>query len=324
MNRSRRRTDAATLSNIDFTIGTLLGSLRRHRRLTAALLTLAALAWFGCGDGPVGPLLDETIDGSGGVVEAPGIRLVVPAGAVPDGTTVTVDRSAPSDLPPAVGFPADSLVASTLFDFGPDGLTFATPATLTLEYDPERLPPGTDEGRLRVARIDTAYALVPITARDTINNRISVEVDHFTFFGILVPRLVPDFTARIDVEETIGVTDAVSEFKALEPVSIDVVESVTVTDAPGVDAPGVVRIEVNENLAVADALATEAPGVVRIAVEETIGVSDEFTRPGSSPFDLVERITITDDVSIDAIGAPSVGSTESISVTDVVDVRVLP
>ncbi len=71
------------------------------------------------------------------------ITLAVPSGALsePSGVVVSPASTVPADV---------GLVPGTSFALGPDTLTFATPATLTITYRPADLPAGVDEGTLRL------------------------------------------------------------------------------------------------------------------------------------------------------------------------------
>lgn len=127
--------------------------MKTRRSLAAALLALAALA--GCSDAADAPLapppapparvLSGLIDLSGvlkfvglpdlsgprhaekrivasqgGFVELDGFRVDIPAGALPADTVVTID------------LPADNLLGKrVLAEFGPHGIQFSTPVTLT-------------------------------------------------------------------------------------------------------------------------------------------------------------------------------------------------
>lgn len=72
-----------------------------------------------------GPSTSENVGTSGGVIEMDGVKLVVPPGAVPDGTVITITET--SDPPPD-GYDA----LSPTFAFGPDGLSFAQAATIEM------------------------------------------------------------------------------------------------------------------------------------------------------------------------------------------------
>ena len=60
------------------------------------------------------------------------VNLVFPAGALSEDVFITAE--------PATGLPAGPVpIPGTAFDFGPDGIVFTEPVTLTIAYDPEEL-----------------------------------------------------------------------------------------------------------------------------------------------------------------------------------------
>ena len=107
------------------------------RERAVALVTALLLA-AGCGDeGPAGPGDGAvTIGPSGGVISSAdgAATLTIPAGALASSEEITVRRIAD---PSGDG---DAL-PGTRYDFGPDGLRFDVPATLTISYDTGDLRP---------------------------------------------------------------------------------------------------------------------------------------------------------------------------------------
>jgi hypothetical protein len=71
------------------------------------------------------PVASGSVGPSGGTVESNGVKLVVPPGALSSDTVIsisTVDGPAPPDHD----------VLSPIYEFGPEGLTFAQPATIEM------------------------------------------------------------------------------------------------------------------------------------------------------------------------------------------------
>lgn len=105
--------------------------------------------------------------------------LAVPAGAVTDGTTLTVA--------PATGAPpATNLVTSTTYNFGPNGAQFAVPVTVTIAYDPAKLPSGVRPQDLKLFTYDAAAARwVPVVGSqvDSLAHTVTGEVSHFCLFA---------------------------------------------------------------------------------------------------------------------------------------------
>ena len=126
------------------------------------------------------------------------------------GGTVTLDSDGDGDLTPAfISIPGGALtemvaiqislyndpptttdLAGPVFFFGPSGLQFASPVTITVPYDPALLPPGVTEDELAIIRYDedaaTWTALLPSVV-DTINHTVSGQTDHFSGFAAGIP-----------------------------------------------------------------------------------------------------------------------------------------
>ncbi len=110
----------------------------------------AAGASGAAGNGAAGAAAttSQLVDTTGGTVTtADGVTLVVPAGALSAATTLTVtsDASAvPSTgmLMVPAGGTTTAIVVGTPFLFGPEGQTFASSVTVTIPFDPSKLPSG--------------------------------------------------------------------------------------------------------------------------------------------------------------------------------------
>lgn len=122
----------------------------------------------------------------GGTVEMAGgaVTLELPPGAVPGDVLLTATPTElPDDAPP--------FVAGTVWDFGPDGIVFDAPVTLTLAYDPANLPPGTDESELRIHKfVDGEFVQQDAGVVDLDNHTVSALVEGFSVF-VLMERLFP-------------------------------------------------------------------------------------------------------------------------------------
>ncbi len=114
-----------------------------HRLVPARAFAVLALAMLaGCSSKSSTRLASVEIDASGGTIAVDsgilaGTMLVVPAGAVVDPVTVSIDMTGVTAVP-------DASAIGPAAAFSPDGTTFATPATLTLALTPvmaAQLPP---------------------------------------------------------------------------------------------------------------------------------------------------------------------------------------
>ncbi|MCK6573891.1 hypothetical protein L6V77_22670 [Myxococcota bacterium] len=96
-------------------------------------------------------------------------RLAIPPGALGADTTITLDVAAPVDGS-----------ATPVYDFGPDGTTFSTPATLAIAFD------GTvPEGQKPVLAVYEAGAWVEIEGSSLAGGLVSGPVTHFSRFSVI-------------------------------------------------------------------------------------------------------------------------------------------
>lgn len=100
----------------------------RYKYIGVSVLALA-LGLGACGDGEEGLPSSQTrqIGAAGGELEAAGVRLTVPVGALAADTVITVSRT---QLSP----PADYTSYSKIYLFEPQHLTFETPVVVELSY----------------------------------------------------------------------------------------------------------------------------------------------------------------------------------------------
>jgi uncharacterized delta-60 repeat protein len=115
----------------------------------ACLLTVLLSACGGGGDSPSPPApppannppatAPGTIGAAGGTVTGPsGAQVVIPAGALAQDVAIDIAQSS-AGAPP---LPADMVAAGQMFALTPHGTSFATPATVTIPFDPTLIPQG--------------------------------------------------------------------------------------------------------------------------------------------------------------------------------------
>jgi hypothetical protein len=83
--------------------------------------------------------------------------------------------------------PENANIIGLAYDFGPAGATFDPPITFTWSYDPAALPAGVAEEDLVIAYYDATagkWVELPCVV-DTVNNKITASVAHFTTFAII-------------------------------------------------------------------------------------------------------------------------------------------
>jgi hypothetical protein len=124
----------------------------------------------------VEPVSKEITAADGGTVEIEGgASLAIPAGALAEDTTITVETSnAASDAP------EKSTIKSVIYDFGPDGTEFLEPAALTL--------PAPKLGENQVAVIswldEEANAWTDLSTTVGDDGSVSADITHFTKFVV--------------------------------------------------------------------------------------------------------------------------------------------
>lgn len=160
------------------------------RGLCVAALVAGAALTAGCKDsgstnnGNGGPIDTggggNTVGPSGGILKFldGAVKMEFPAGAVAADTAISVEtfsKTAPS-------FPA-TLPASR-FNFGPEGLTFAKPVKVTVQYDSQDLPAGVPPSWLQLAKL-TGPSWQPVTSQvDASAHTVSGEVTGFSSWAI--------------------------------------------------------------------------------------------------------------------------------------------
>lgn len=167
----------------------------RMLKIGVTLVLLLVIGSYACSDS-VGPE-PGTIGPAGGTLELfdGAVRLVIPAGALPTATSITVERQ--SDPTDVVG-----VVPGTAYRFLPAGLTFATPVTLVLRYDPADLPPAADTARLALhKRFSTGWEPIGQTTVDVAGNRISTAIGGFSEFAAVAGSTLLWATTRTTGED---------------------------------------------------------------------------------------------------------------------------
>jgi hypothetical protein len=161
----------------------------RTIHLLLGFAMLLALAAAGCstsdttGSGGDEILASETIGTDGGTIAVAGeFSLDVPSGAVDLPVEFTVERNASPGAEPT-GYD----YASDVYRFSPDGQTFLTPVSLTLDYDPADLG-AAPEDSVRVWCRATGGDWTPLASTpDPGNDQVVCAVTHFTDFAAMAP-----------------------------------------------------------------------------------------------------------------------------------------
>lgn len=141
------------------------------------LLTLMFVA--GCGGGGGGSsggevLSSATIGAEGGTVTTSDakVTLDIPTGALTESTTITINKT------------GEKGVVGDVYEFGPSGLSFSQPVTVTISYDPASLLAGATEDNLLLAGVDDYLEMLSNIHVDTVNHKISGKIKHFSQIAI--------------------------------------------------------------------------------------------------------------------------------------------
>ena len=127
-----------------------------------------------------------TIGPEGGELSLPGISLSIPAGALDREVAITIERADDEVVGPFTVLPGSVVRLS------PSGLTFLTPVTLTISFDPSDLPTDIDLVPLAIHRLneDGSSTALPSLV-DMEAGTISAELTSFSFyFTPIFPLLV--------------------------------------------------------------------------------------------------------------------------------------
>ena len=132
----------------------------------------------------------EEVGSSGGTVTnvAGTSSVEIPSGALTENTTITIEEYPTSEYGGFLINQTDRIVSFGVCKFGPPGATFETDVTITLAYNETAV----DESQLEQLVVYSSddgvtWYQIAIESVDTIENTISIKVDHFSLFVILQP-----------------------------------------------------------------------------------------------------------------------------------------
>lgn len=148
-----------------------------------ALLTAGA-----CGGGSKPAATPKAIGPAGGSVSlSDGTKVEIPAAALSSATVITIAASN------SAAAPASATVVGPPYLFGPEGTTFAAPATVTLAFMATRLPPGKTAADVVIFTApagSSSYAALPTTVADA--SHVQATTTHFSIFVPAVVTSLPD------------------------------------------------------------------------------------------------------------------------------------
>jgi adhesin/invasin len=199
--KGRTLTDRViTWSSSDESKATVAGGLVTGVALGTATITATSEGQSGSvsvaiKDGGVVSASGSTFSAQGGAV---GVN--VPAGAVSQTSNITVA--------PAANAPANPrLLAGTAFDFGPPGLTFAQPITITLKYNPASVAADSPESGLQLYElVGSSWRVVAGSTVNLTAKTVSGAVNHVATYAVMMLPKVETVTISGDLSAMAVVT----------------------------------------------------------------------------------------------------------------------
>ena len=169
-------TSAAAVATVS-TSGQVTAVAAGSATITASSEGKSGTAAVTVADGGQIPVTGGTVQAAGGAV-----KIVIPAGAVPAPVSVTV---APATRPTAELVPGAYAVVGTSYTFGPTGTTFASPVTVTVTYDPTKLPVWAIPSDLALYHFTGgAWVKLPNLVVDPVARTVSAQASSFSPFTV--------------------------------------------------------------------------------------------------------------------------------------------
>src|SRR5262249_36789887 len=124
------------------------------------------------------PPVNMTVGATGGsVTNSDGDGVSIPPGALPGDTMISVSSTPDAPAPPT------AMPVGTPITFGPEGQQFLVPVTVTIAFDPAKVPAGKTASSLSIFTAPagpTAYTQLVTTVVDA--THLSAQVSHFSTF----------------------------------------------------------------------------------------------------------------------------------------------
>jgi len=174
--------------------------------------------------------------------------------------------SAAAEPSPPAPPPGEAIIAA--YNLGPNGATFSPGISLTIEYDPKRLPEGADKKDLYIAYWDGSNWIALKTTVNTETNTVSCYVTHFTTFAVIA-RPAPPAPAAFSVS---NLRIQPAEVHPKEAVTI----AVSVANTGGMEGSYSVVLKING--------AKEAERSVTVAPGKSQDVSFSVTREEAASY----------------------------------------
>jgi len=278
-------------------------------RAAAGIALAATVAACGGGDDAASPPAGATatIGAAGGALDGPnGARLVVPANALAQPASISIADSAVG----APVLPTGQVTLGATYTLTPHGTTFAQPATLTVPFDPSRVPAGETPVLMKTNAAQTGWDVVPGATMS--GSTLQAPIVSFSFVVVALPLVLPTIRTQPLPQSVVAPAPATFAVLATGPTSSGILSfqwlrngvvvagatrasHATAATSVAADDGGVYSVVVS-NLAgpvtSGNALLTVTPGVVAPAITQqpgdlasTVGATAAFsvTATGTAP-----------------------------------------
>ena len=141
----------------------------------------------GSGAGSTPTIARQIVDNQGGAfTTSVGVDLVLPAGAINTPTTLVIQPVAESLAPT---LPTGTAKVGKVFRFEPHGVTFNSPVTVKVPYDPSLMPSGAVPALFKAQPGGTFAEITPVTVQ---GNFLVANVTSFSYFAVMARPAPPN------------------------------------------------------------------------------------------------------------------------------------
>ncbi len=141
----------------------------------------------GSGGGSSPTVAKQIVDNQGGsFTTSVGVDLVLPAGAINTPTTLVIQPVAEALAPT---LPTGTAKVGKVFRFEPHGITFNSPVTVKVPYDPGLLPSGAVPALFKAQPGGTFAEITPVTVQ---GNFLVANVSSFSYFAVMARPAPPN------------------------------------------------------------------------------------------------------------------------------------
>ncbi|MFA5162870.1 MAG: hypothetical protein WC421_11595, partial [Elusimicrobiales bacterium] len=140
-----------------------------------------------------GVKVGKVVDAAGGAVSyTGGARVILPQGALAGEAEITVMQSTQTEVQRDAYLKTRKLMpAGAPYEFGPEGMVFSSPATLTIPYDASQIPAGKTERDLAVYNWDEASQTWQPVESQLAGGALTAQTNHFSLYQPMVQGVNP-------------------------------------------------------------------------------------------------------------------------------------